>query len=769
MSSKLANRTVYRLILVALLVLCAIGRETAVWAQTSVPAASEQNFAYAREVRDIEVGKKGIPNPTGITYLPGANVFVVLEQSSLDNDLDAVELHFVNSDEEVVGSVTLETSINNLQNVTYDPITKRLLILHATRNELVEVTLGADGLPDPSTLTQVNVQQLGVRNPQGIAIDANGALLILDPVGPSLVKVIPALDGSFESASAQRDGRISKISLQTPGVADAQGLALDPATGNLHILSPSQNKIFELSATGEVVAVRDMEEFLIRTPQAMVFAPSGDRTDDPALVSLYIVHRVGELVEAAASAIGPQQNPSAHKFFLPLLTGGTQVSLASMEGGLIKELSFIAPPAIVQTADTTTAVLVRTINTAEFNPPSGDTSGVTFIENTGELIFSDSEIDEMPTNTNGIPGQNYQGANLFKITSLNPSTLVQTYTTAYEGTPPGFSNEPTGIAYNQENGHLYISSDDQDGIHMVNPGPDGKYGTLDDIRTFLDTTHYGAADPEDVAFSNNPPTFYVADGMNAEVYIISSGHNGTFDGLPPGGDDVATHFDTFQHTITDMEGIGYDPASGTLYLAGGNKTAVAEVTTSGSLIRLIDTSVAGAKTPAGIIRAPSSANPSVMNIYMTDRGIDNDTDPSVPFDGKIYEMSVGEITPGNNPPVVTATANATVELGASAQLTGTVTDDGIPNFPGVTSLWTKVSGPGNVVFANTAAPSTTATFSAAGTYVLRLAANDGELGASAQVTIFVTASDGTIVLEKRVTVGSDDAEEVIANGVLSAL
>jgi hypothetical protein len=51
--------------------------------------------------------------------------------------------------------------------------------------------------------------------------------------------------------------------------------------------------------------------------------------------------------------------------------------------------------------------------------------------------------------------------------------------------------------------------------------------------------------------------------------------------------------------------------------------------------------------------------------------------------------------------------------------------------------WSKVSGPGNVSFANAHALSTTASFSAAGAYVLRLTATDGALSANDDLTIMV--------------------------------
>ena len=72
-------------------------------------------------------------------------------------------------------------------------------------------------------------------------------------------------------------------------------------------------------------------------------------------------------------------------------------------------------------------------------------------------------------------------------------------------------------------------------------------------------------------------------------------------------------------------------------------------------------------------------------------------------------------------------------------LAGSVTDDGLPTPPGlVTAAWSKVSGPGTVAFADATAASTTATFSAAGSYVLRLTGDDGALTVSDDVTVTVS-------------------------------
>ena len=52
-----------------------------------------------------------------------------------------------------------------------------------------------------------------------------------------------------------------------------------------------------------------------------------------------------------------------------------------------------------------------------------------------------------------------------------------------------------------------------------------------------------------------------------------------------------------------------------------------------------------------------------------------------------------------------------------------------------------VSGPGTVTFASASALSTTASFSAAGSYTLRLTASDSALSSSDDVVVTVTAAD----------------------------
>ncbi|HYE04469.1 MAG TPA: hypothetical protein VEL07_03005 [Planctomycetota bacterium] len=91
----------------------------------------------------------------------------------------------------------------------------------------------------------------------------------------------------------------------------------------------------------------------------------------------------------------------------------------------------------------------------------------------------------------------------------------------------------------------------------------------------------------------------------------------------------------------------------------------------------------------------------------------------------------------NQPPQVSAGPDRSVTLPATAALAGSASDDGLPNNT-LTTTWSKVSGPGTVSFSAPSSPTSNASFSVAGTYVLRLTASDGSASASDDTSVVVT-------------------------------
>src|SRR5437868_1424483 len=115
----------------------------------------------------------------------------------------------------------------------------------------------------------------------------------------------------------------------------------------------------------------------------------------------------------------------------------------------------------------------------------------------------------------------------------------------------------------------------------------------------------------------------------------------------------------------------------------------------------------------------------------------------------------------NNAPVVNAGPDQTITLPDSATLSGSATDDGIPTPPGaLTYTWSKLNGPGTVTFGNVHAASTTASFSASGTYSLKLTASDSVFTGTDTVLVTVNPSTSPTA-DLKVTV-SDGKTTIVA-------
>jgi len=396
----------------------------------------------------------------------------------------------------------------------------------------------------------------------------------------------------------------------------------------------------------------------------------------------------------------------------------------------------LVPPA--RAASSVTATLVQTVNLFQLNPPSPDPSGIAYLPAQDRLLVADSEVEEMSI---------WAQVNLWKI--HRDGTLDDTANIR------PFTKEPTGLGFDPATGRLFISDDSARKIFIDLPGNDGKYGTSDDVRTSFSTIPFGNTDPEDVAFATSTGDLFTADGLGAEIYRISPGPNGTFEGA---GDDVITHFDVSALGVQDAEGLGYHPDRNTLLVPDGrSSTTMIEVSLGGTLLTTIDISSAQSKHPEDVAVAPATSGGG-NNLFMVARGVDNNSHPNE-NDGKMYEFSVNLPSMGNNPPVVNAGPDQSVQFPDAVSLNGSVTDDGKPTPPNLTSQWTKLSGPGTVAFGDATSPVTTATFSDPGTYVLRLTGNDSQLSTQDDVTVVSSPSGGGTTLNVPIAASSDDAEE----------
>jgi hypothetical protein len=165
----------------------------------------------------------------------------------------------------------------------------------------------------------------------------------------------------------------------------------------------------------------------------------------------------------------------------------------------------------------------------------------------------------------------------------------------------------------------------------------------------------------------------------------------------------------------------------------------------------------------------SDAGSYVLRLTASDSALSSSDDVTV---------VVNAAQAGNDPPTVSAGQDQTITLPALATLQGQASDDGNPNPPGqLTLTWTRVDGPGVVNFTNPNGAITQASVTIAGTYTLRLTANDSALSSSDDVVVIFNAAanqpptvsagdDRTILLPASITLvaqASDDALPVGSN------
>ena len=207
-----------------------------------------------------------------------------------------------------------------------------------------------------------------------------------------------------------------------------------------------------------------------------------------------------------------------------------------------------------------------------------------------------------------------------------------------KGSTFSYSKEPTGLGYNPADGTLFISDDDADKIFQVKAGSDGRFGTGDDSIVSFSTRTWNDGDPEDVDYNNVTDKLYVLDGVGTEVWVLTKGSNGKFDGPSPAGDDGLTHFDMGGFGATDIEGIGHNSTTGNLLLADRGTKKVFEVTPTGSLLQTITLGGTAVKKPSDITPAPASSGSGALSLYVSDRAVDNDNTPNE-NDGMVHELT----------------------------------------------------------------------------------------------------------------------------------
>jgi hypothetical protein len=473
---------------------------------------------------------------------------------------------------------------------------------------------GAVPLAYASVERITGADELGIARPAGVAWNARTQRLsVFDAARPgrgieATLAGAPtrAISGSAEAGTlAGANATRVRAALAGP----LRGLAVDPTGGHLFTYAPSTRTLWELDAEGKLVAQRNLAGAGLDDVRGIAIAPSADTTDAASRMSAYIAD-AGRVVDGEAS------------------------------GGGLYEVVLSAPVRndSVIAAAVSNVTFVNTFNTgagsANWTPDSPDPSGLAYNAITDRLVAVDGEVEETT-------GAGFHGANGWFATRTGSTTGT------FNTIPSSPSNkEPVGAAYDPARNELYVCKDGSSSVVWVYNAT-----TMAQVRSFnVANAPYNNGDAEGLGFGNG--VLYMADALDNDMVKVQAGPNGV---IGTGSDDVVTNFDLQQYGQDEPEGLDVDPSTGNIWVVsnkisgGGLVDPMLEVTPDGALVSTVSIDAANPNSAGGLAIAPPSDGTAGFNIYIADRGVDNQEQANE-NDGRIYEFEPGGTPPPPPPP-----------------------------------------------------------------------------------------------------------------------
>jgi sugar lactone lactonase YvrE len=215
---------------------------------------AQENVQPIEEVRVFENDDISLLNPIGLAYSQKANRFFVLDGQSGEKSNIIIMTPY----ERPLGTITVDRNLVNTANITFDDRTNQLVFYNTADQELVKLRIPTDIEETEPAINTTSMAYVGLQDPRGLVIDPTGGqIFFLDSAKQQLVRV-PTKEQSRSATDTDTPSRISRIKLDHIGASDLRGLALNPDNQHFYFMSPSQQRVYEVTQTGQVVTIFDL-------------------------------------------------------------------------------------------------------------------------------------------------------------------------------------------------------------------------------------------------------------------------------------------------------------------------------------------------------------------------------------------------------------------------------------------------------------------------------------------------------------------------------
>jgi len=692
--------------------------EASLATEAAVVAANDVTGTLVRTV-DTSAFDPPSPDPSGVVYLPAADrLFIV------DGEVDEMPI-FQGSNffattraGSVVDTGVSQPWSNEPVGVGYNPGNNHLFVSDDDQKEVFELVTGADGRfgTADDTFTHFDTATWGDTDPEGNDYDtATNSLWTADGLNTQVFRYRAGPDGKVGTADDIR----TNFDVGVYGARDPEGMAYDSVRDTILIVDQDSQKIYEFDKAGGLLNTISIAGNSVDRAAGLAVAPG---SSSPTERHYYVVARGldndshptendGKMYEFSASL-----PPVGTTNQAPLVNAGPDQTIvlpasASLDGSVTDDGRPNPPGAV-----TTTWEKVSGFGTVTFgNPNAVDTTASFSVDGTYVLRLTASDGQATAADDITVLVRPAGSGQAVEVPVSAGSDDAEQATSGFVGLTSADLELVTDGSTVQTVGTRFA------GVGV----PAGATITQAWIQFRTDEVSTGPAPLTIRAESADNPAPYQAVNGNVTARSVT-------------GQSVAW-------SPPDWNTVGER--------AAGQRTADIS-----SLVQVL-------------VTRPGWLSGNAMAFQFTGTG----RRTAFAYEGGAASAPLLHVEyttgtpppPGNEAPTVNAGPDLTVVLPNEAVLDGTVSDDGNPNPPAaVTTSWSKVTGPGTVTFTNPASVDTTATFDAAGSYVLRLSATDSALSSTDDVTVTVSETappSGT--LDVPIAAGSDDAEQASGGSV----
>ncbi len=670
------------------------------------PSYSMADEVQANLIQVIDTSNYPSPDPAGIVYLPS-------EKKLLMTDSEINEMSWLFPTDQInafkidptTGGVVANGRYSTISfsdeptGITVNPNNHHCFISDDTGSKSIyEIDPGTDGVcmtPD-DIVTSFSTSAFGSNDPEDVTF-GQGFLYIVDGVLDTIFRVGPGTNGLFDGV----DDIVTSVNLSSLGVTNPESIYYDATTDTLYLIDASGQFVIQITPDGQLVRTIDISIASPKKPSGIAMIPPSNLGDS---IIVYMTARGWD------NDSDPNENDGKiYVMEIPPFTQGNSAPIVS--AGADQSITLPNP--------TTLAGEVSD----DGIPTSTLTSYWSVVSGEGEVTF-ENDSDPQTTVSFSVAG-NY----VLRLTASDGELQSYDEVTINVALQNGqyvlsrrieASNDD---AEEKADGHVSIASSDLELVY------DGSYQTVGMRFNNIEipqgstiTAAYIQFQADEVKSTDTTLTIEGELSANAAGFVKE---NMNISSRP------RTNASVNNWSPTPWLSVG---EAGTNQRTPDIQPIISEVISQNGWVSGNSLAIIISGTGERVAEAYDGDQNGAPLLYV--------------------EYSY---IPGNQPPEVYAGEDQSITLSDSAYLVGEAFDDGIPGSTLATS-WSKVSGEGDVTFSNINDAQTTASFSDAGDYVLRLTANDGELIGFDDISITVT-QEGAQTLTRRVESSTDDAEE----------